>query len=155
MSARYGYAGKILRVNLTSERLSTEVLDETTLRRFVGGVGLGAKYLYEEVPSGVRWDDPENRLIVASGPLSGTRVGGSGAISISAKGCLTNGATSTQANGFMGAYMKFAGYDALVFSGAAKRWLYLYLHDGIAELRDAQQLVGKDTWETEDAIKAE
>ena len=55
----------------------------------------------------------------------------------------------------MGAYMKFAGYDAVVFQGIAKRWVYLYMHDGKAELRDAAHLVGKDTWETEDAIKAE
>ena len=82
-------------------------------------------------------------------------MGGSGTICICTKGCLTDGATSTQANGFMGAYMKFSGYDAIVLSGVAKRWLYLYLHDGTAELRDARHLLGKDTWETEDAIKAE
>ncbi len=155
MSAKqvYGYAGKVLRVDLSSERISEEVLDEATLRRWVGGVGLGAKYLYEEVPPGVEWDDAANRLIVSAGPFSGTRIGGSGTISISTKGCLTNGATSTQANGFMGAYMKFAGYDAIVFHGKANRWLYLYMHDGTAELKDAQHLAGKNTWETEDEIK--
>lgn len=151
----YGYAGKILRVDLTNESISEEVLDEAELRKWVGGVGFGAKYLYDEVPPGVQWNDPENRLIVASGPLGGTRMAGSGTISISTKGCLTNGATSTQANGFMGAFMKFSGYDAIIFQGSAKRWVYLYMHDGIAELRDAQYLVGKDTWETEDAIKKE
>ncbi len=150
-----GYAGKILKVDLTNEIITEETLDDATLRKWVGGVGFGAKYLYEEVPTTAQWDDPENRLIVASGPLGGTRAGGSGTISISAKGCLTNGATSTQANGFMGAYMKFAGYDAVVFHGIAKRWVYLYMHDGTAELRDAEQLLGKDTWETEDAVKAE
>ncbi len=150
-----GYAGKILRVDLTSERISEEVMDEATLRKYVGGVGFGAKYLYEEVPPDIQWNDPENRLIVASGPLGGTRVGGSGTISISTKGCLTNGATSSQANGFMGAYMKFSGYDAIIFQGVAKRWVYLYMHDDRAELRDAQYLLGKNTWETENAIKEE
>lgn len=150
-----GYAGKILRVDLTNERVSEEVLDDDALRKWVGGVGFGAKYLYEEVAPGTEWDDPENRLIVASGPLGGTSTGGSGTISISAKGPLTNGATSTQANGFMGAYMKFAGYDAIIFHGIARRWLYLYMHGGIAELRDAEHLVGTDTWDTEDAIKRE
>ena len=77
-----GYAGKILRVDLTSERITEEVLDEATLRKWVGGVGFGAKYLYEEVPPGVQWNDPANRIIVASGPLGGTMVGGSGTISI-------------------------------------------------------------------------
>jgi len=100
-----GYAGKILRVDLTNERLNEEALDEATLRSLFGGVGFGARYLYDEVPAGVAWDDPDNRLIVASGPLGGTRAGGSGTISFSTKGPLTNGATSTQANGFMGAFM--------------------------------------------------
>lgn len=150
-----GYAGKILRVDLTNERLTDEVLDDATLRKWVGGVGLGAKFLYEEVPPGVEWDDPENRLIVMTGPLGGTRVGGSGTISISTKGPLTNGAVSTQANGFMGAYMKFAGYDGIIVEGEANRWLYLYMHDGVAELREAEHLVGLDTWDLEDAVKAE
>ena len=116
---------------------------------------MGPKYLYDEVPPGVQWNDPENRIIIASGPLGGTMVGGSATISISTKGCLTNGATSTQANGFMGAFMKSSGYDAVIFEGIARRWVYLYIHDGTAELRDAQHLVGKNTWETEDVIKAE
>lgn len=61
----YGYAGKILRVDLTNEIITEEVLDEAELRKWVGGVGLGAKYLYDEVPPGVEWDDPENRMIVS------------------------------------------------------------------------------------------
>ncbi len=150
-----GYAGKVLHVDLSAEQLTEESLDEATLRRWVGGVGLGAKYLYEAVQPSTAWDDPENRLIIATGPLGGTRAGGSGTISICTKGPLTNGAVSTQANGFMGAYMKFSGYDAIVISGKARRWLYLYMHAGQAELRDASSLVGKDTWETEDAVKAE
>ncbi|MFC2001497.1 aldehyde ferredoxin oxidoreductase family protein [Chloroflexota bacterium] len=154
-NAIYGYAGKILRVDLTNEHISEEVLDEATLRKWVGGVGFGAKYLYDEVPASVQWNDPENRIIVASGPLGGTMIGGSANICIITKGCLTNGAASSQANGFMGAFMKSAGYDAIIFEGIAKRWVYLYLHDGTAELRDAQHLTGKNTWETEDAIKAE
>src|SRR3990172_2086386 len=150
-----GYAGKILRVDLTNERVSEETLDEATLRKWVGGAGFGAKYLYEEVPPGVEWSDPQNRLIFATGPLGGTRVAGSGTFSVSAKGPLTNGATATQANGYLGAYMKCSGYDGIVIQGAAKRWLYLHLHDGTAELRDASHLVGKDVFDTEDAIKKE
>jgi len=150
-----GYAGKILRVDLTNERITEEIWDEATLRKWVGGVGFGAKVLYEEVPPGVQWDDPANRLIVAGGPFGGTMMGGSATISFSAKGCLTHGATSTQANGRMGAFMKSSGADAVIFEGIAKRWLYLYIHDGTAELRDAAHLLGKDTWETEDKIKAE
>ncbi len=150
-----GFAGKILRVDLTNERLTVEVLTEEELKKWVGGTGIGAKYLYHEVAPGVQWNSPENRLIVASGPLGGTRIGGSGTISVVTKGPLTGGAVASQANGYMGAYMKFAGFDGVIFQGAAKNWVYLYMHDGKAELRDAQYLLGKNTWETENAIKAE
>jgi len=69
---RGGYAGKLLRVDLTSEKLSEERLDDATLRKYVGGAGFGIKYLYEEVPPGIECYDPENRLVFASGPLGGT-----------------------------------------------------------------------------------
>lgn len=150
-----GYAGKFLRVDLSTAQFTEERLDEQILRKYVGGTGIGAKYLYEEVPPGIQWSDPNNRLIIASGPLGGTRVGGTGAFSVVTKGCLTNGATSTQANGFFGAYLKFSGFDGIIFQGASDNLVYLYLHDGVAELRDATQLAGKDTWETEELIKKE
>jgi aldehyde:ferredoxin oxidoreductase len=150
-----GYTGRLLRVDLTEERVTGESLDEKTLKKYIGGVGLGAKLLYDEVPSGVEWHAPENRLIFAAGPLSGTKVAGSGTICVVSKGPLTNGAASTQANGYFGAYLKFSGFNAIIMQGAAKRWLYLYVHDGTAELRDASHLVGKDTWQNEDEIKSE
>jgi len=151
----YGYAGSILKVDLSNRSITEEELDEATLRHYLGGTGLGAKYLYENVPPGVEWNDPQNILVMASGPLSGTNAPGSGTFSVVTKGAITNGATSSQANGFLGAYMKLSGYDAVVVQGASDKWIYLYLHDGIAELRDAGQLLGKDTWETEDVIKRE
>lgn len=155
MAPLYGYAGKLLRVDLTKGRVSYGELDEETAREYLGGAGLGAKILYDEVSPEVKWDDPDNRLILASGPLGGTQVGGSGTFCVATKGALTEGATSTQANGFFGAYLKFAGFDAVIAQGASPRWVYLFIHDGIAELRDASALVGKDTWETDEIIKAE
>jgi len=131
------------------------VFDEPTLRKWVGGSGLGAKILYDEVASDVTWDDPENRLIVATGPLAGTKVNGSGTFSAVTVGPMTGGSTTTQANGFLGAYMKFSGYDGLILQGHADRWVYLYLHDGVAELRDAEHLLGLDTYEMHAAIAAE
>ncbi|MDO8672721.1 MAG: aldehyde ferredoxin oxidoreductase N-terminal domain-containing protein, partial [Dehalococcoidia bacterium] len=150
-----GYEGRILRVDLSTGKLWDESVDAATMRKFIGGTGLGAKILYEEVPPGVEWSDPENRLIVGSGPFGGTKVMGSGTISIVTKGPMTNGATSTQANGFLGAYMRFNGYDAIVFQGASDHLVYLYLDEGKAEIRDASHLADKDTWETQDAIAAE
>ena len=149
----YGYAGSILHVDLNDNSIMIEKPDETMLRQNLGGTGIGAKYLYESLSQKIEWDDPQNVLVFATGPLGGTTVPGSGTFSVVTKGALTNGATSSQANGFFGAYIKFSGFDAIVIKGVSSKWVYLYMHDGIAELIDAQELLGKDTWETEDAIK--
>ncbi len=151
----YGSTGKVLRVDMTQGKLWDEALDEATLRRYLGGTGLGAKYLMEEVAPKIDWSDPKNIFFLGSGILGGSRIPGCGTISITTKGALTNGATSSQANGNFGAYLKWCGYDAIVVQGASTTWKYLYLHEGGAELRDASKLVGKGSWETEDAIKAE
>ncbi|MDP2952239.1 MAG: aldehyde ferredoxin oxidoreductase N-terminal domain-containing protein, partial [Chloroflexota bacterium] len=150
-----GYAGTILRVDLTRGTIKPEPLSPEGLRDCLGGAGLGIKVLYDEVLPGTRWSDPENRLIVASGPLGGTAVPGSGTFSVATKGTLTNGATSTQANGFFGAYLRLSGFDAIVIQGQAPRLSYLFIEDGKAELRDASHLAGKDTWETTDALAME
>ena len=155
MSTLYGYAGKLLRVDLTSEQITEEIIDEETARKYIGGTGIGANYLYKEVPAGVEWSDEANRMIIATGPLGGTTVGGSGTISVVTKGALTNGAVASQTNGFFGAFLKFAGYDGIILQGRAKRWVYLYIHNGQAELRDASHLVGKDTYDTCDLVRAE
>ncbi len=151
----YGYAGQYLRVDLTTGEIVSQPFDEDTRRRCIGGTGLGAKLLYAEVSPGVAWDDPGNVFCLASGPLGATRVGGSGTFSVVTKGPLTGGATATQANGFLGAFLRLSGFDGIVLHGAGEEWRYLYVHDGVAELRNAEHLRGKDTWDTEDAIRAE
>ncbi|MEK7338967.1 MAG: aldehyde ferredoxin oxidoreductase N-terminal domain-containing protein, partial [candidate division NC10 bacterium] len=125
------------------------------MRTYVGGVGLGAKILYDEVPPEVGWDHPENRLVLATGPLAGLPVWGTGGLTVVTRGAGTDGGTSTQANGFFGAALKASGYDAIVVQGQAPRWVYLYVHDDQVELRDAAHLVGKDTWETQDILSRE
>jgi len=124
------------------------------MRKYVGGSGLGAKYLYENVPPGIKWSDPENIVFFGTGPLGGT-IGGTGAFSVVTKGPQTNGAVSTQANGFFGTFLLFSGFHGIVVQGAADDWVYLYIHDGIGELRDARHLVGKDTMETGELIGKE
>jgi len=117
---------------------------------------LGAKYLYDEVPPGIEFSDPRNRFMVFTGPLGGTSVPGSGGVTVCAKGALTGGAASTQAQGVFGAYLRLCGLMGLIVQGASDRWTYLLIdEDGNAELRDARHLVGKDTWETVDAITEE
>ena len=150
-----GYTNRILRVDLTTRSITSELIDELTLRKSIGGASLGIKFLYDEVAPGVEWNDPENRLFIGSGPLGGTRIEGSGAIAVVTKGALTNGVASSQANGFFGTYLKSSGFDAIIVQGASDRETYLHIHDGTAELKDAGHLVGKDTYSTESAIKEE
>ena len=102
-----GYAGKLLRVNLSTGKTWTQPWGEREMREYLGGVGLGAKILYDEVGPKVHWDHPDNRLIMATGPLAGLPVWGTGGLSVITRGALTNGATSTQANGFFGAALKY------------------------------------------------
>ncbi len=155
MSLAGGYTGKILRVDLSTGKITSDDPGEDTYRRFLGGNGLGSKYLYDEIRKDIEWSDPENLIMFMGGPLSGTRVSGSGTFSLVTKGPMTNMAGLSQANGFFGAFLKFAGFDGLIVKGKAAHWSYLYIHDGTAEIRDARHLAGKDTWETEDAVKQE
>jgi len=150
-----GYMGKMLRVDLTKERITEENLDEATLKKFVGGTGLGVKIMYDEVPAGIEWSDPRNRLVWTTGPLTGSKAPGSGTFAVSTKGPLTNLFVASHANGFFGARLKFAGFDGVIIQGTAKKWVYLYIHDGVAELRDAAHLLGKDTWDTEEMLQKE
>ena len=148
-----GYAGRFLEVNMSDGALTDRVLDEATLRGYLGGTGIGAKILYDEVPRNIEWSDPRNIVTIASGPLGGTAVGGSGTISVVTKGALTGGATSVQANGLFGAYMRFSGYDGVIVKGASEGWKYLVLRDGKAELRDASTILGLDTYEVTDRLR--
>src|SRR4030042_4019403 len=114
----YGYAGKILRGDLNNKgKVTSDVLDEAFLRKYIGGATLGIKLLYDDMSPSVQWSDPENPLFLGSGPLGGTRVGGSGAVAVVTKGALTNGVASTQANGFFGRFLRFAGFDGIIIPG--------------------------------------
>ena len=150
-----GYTGQLLRADLSHNKFSIDYPDEATLRKYIGGTGIGAKYLYDEVKPGVEWSDPDNILVLASGPLGGTSVKGSANFSVVTKGPMTNGAAATQANGYFGAFLRLSGFDGIIAKGVSRDWVYLYVHDGQAEFRDARYLLGKDTWETEDSIKKE
>jgi len=150
-----GYAGKLLRVNLSTGKIWTQPWGPDEMREHLGGVGLGAKILYEEVGPRVHWDHPDNRLVLATGPLAGLPVWGTGGLTVITRGALTDGATSTQANGFFGASLKYSGYDAIVVQGQAKKLSYLYINDDVVEIRDAAHLAGKDTWEMQQALEVE
>ena len=125
MDTTYGYMGKILRVDLSSKQITTESIDGEVMRKFLGGATLGIKYLCDEVNPDIKWSDPDNRIFFGGGPLSGTRVSGSGTTAVVTKGALTNGLTSTQANGNFLAFLRKSGFDAVIVQGAAPEWSYL------------------------------
>jgi aldehyde:ferredoxin oxidoreductase len=149
------YPMKIMRVDLGKGRIDVEEISNETARKYVGGTGLGAKYLYEEVPPGVEWSDPKNRMMWFTGPLAGTKIAGSGSFSVISKGPMTNMAGASQANGFLGAFLRFSGLHGLIIQGTAKKWTRLHIHDGTVDFLDANHLVGKDTRETEDTVRKE
>ncbi|MBN1319455.1 MAG: aldehyde ferredoxin oxidoreductase, partial [Thermoleophilia bacterium] len=149
------YTLKIIRVDLSTKKVTEESIDGETTAKYVGGTGLATKYLWEEVPAGVKWSDPENRITFFTGILAGTRVCGSGTFSVTTMGACTGMAGTAQANGFMGAFMRHSGVDGVIVQGVADKWTRLHIEDGTVKLLDAEHLVGKDTWETEDAVKEE
>ncbi len=149
-----GYFNKLLRVDLNTKKITEEKIEDDTLKTWVGGTGLGLKILYDEVPKGVDALDPENRIIFATGPLTGTATPGSGTYCLVSKSPLTNCVASAQANGFFGARLKKAGYDAIVIQGASDKPVYLWVHDGAAEIRDAEKFWGTTTTlECEEKVK--
>jgi aldehyde:ferredoxin oxidoreductase len=153
--AFYGYAGRMLRVDASEGKFSPEPLDPGFLAQYLGGAGVGAYYLYQEHPRKVEWSDPENRIIIANGPLSNTPVGGSGTMCVVAKGPMTNLAVSSQANGYWGGFLKSCEYDGMIIQGKASRWSYLLIRQDRVEMKDASHLVGKDTQETQESIQKE
>ena len=150
-----GYAGKVLRVDLTNDNLSVEELDEQFLRKYIGGAGFVAHYLLNEMAAGIDPLGPENKLVFAAGPVTGLAVPGGGRNCVGAKSPLTGGFAKSEVGGMWGAELKHAGFDAIVVDGRAERPVYLSISDGEASLRDARHLWGMKAKETEQAIRGE
>ena len=151
---RPGYAGKMLRIDLTRQRLSSEPTAKYA-DRFVGGRGINAWILFNELAPSVRPFDPENMLIFGVGPLAGTLSPFSSRVSVDTKNAYTGGFGSANCGGHFGAEMKYSGFDILVFTGHSEEPVYLWLNEGEAELRDAGCLWGKTTWDTERILREE
>ncbi len=149
--------GKLLRVDLTGERITEEPLPPNDiLRAYIGGTGLGVWLLMRELPEGVKKaTDQTNPLIFITGPLTGTIIPTAADLTIVTLNFDVGYAVATShTHGFVGALLKRAGYDGLIVTGAAARPVWLWIDDGRTELRDAATLWGKDTHETEDAVRA-
>lgn len=151
----YANWGKILRVNLTTKQIKTESFGEDIARKWLGSRGLGIYLLLKEMDPKADPLGPENKLIIAPGPLTGTSAPTGGRYNVITKSPLTGYITFSNSGGYFGAELKRAGYDALVIEGASDKPVYLYIEDDHVELRDASHLWGKIMSETEKAIKAE
>ncbi len=149
----HGYAGRILRVDLT-DGSNTEEPTTRYNESYVGGRGVNARILFDELNPSVKPLDPENMLLFGVGPLVGTLSPFCSRVSIDTKSLFTGGVGSANCGGHFGTEMKYAGYDNLVVTGRAENPVYLWLSDGEAELVDADGLWGKTTWETERAIRS-
>lgn len=151
----YGYAGRILHVNLTTSSLEVENPPESFYRKYMGGSAMGMYYILKQVRSAIDPLGPENLLTLMAGVPTGAPISGQSRVSANAVSPLTDGIGDAQCGGFFPAELKFAGFDGLVIAGRAAEPVYLWLHDGQAELRPAGHLMGKRTAEVEDLIRAE
>lgn len=150
-----GFMGKMLWVDLSRNKLEDEALDEGLGRQFIGGYGLGARILFSRQKAGVDPLGPNNILGLTTGMLTGTPSISASRYIMVGKSPLTGGWGDANSGGNVGPYLKFAGYDNIFFSGIAEKPVYLFTNNGKAELRDAAHLMGKDTFQTEDMLKAE
>ena len=150
-----GITGKILRVNLTDRRVSVDEPDELFYRRYLGGAGFVGYYLLNEMEPGTDALSPGNILIFALGPMTGAPVPGGARNCIGAKSPLTGGMAKSEVGGFFGFELKRAGYDSLIVEGRADSPVYLWLHGGEVEIRDASALWGMTVMDAQDALEAE
>jgi len=145
----YGWTGKFLRVNLTKSKITVEDLNPKIARDYIGGRGLGVKYLYDEIDPKIDALSPDNKLLFVTGPLTGTAAPCASRYMVVTKSPLTGVIAESSAGGAFAPAMKYAGYDMIIFEGKAKKPVYVWIDDDKVELRDAQHLWGKTTNETE------
>lgn len=156
MAGESGYAGKILRVDLSSGRISYfPTIDYAD--RFLGGRGIAAKLYWDEVSPNIRAFDAENRLIFMTGPLAGfTGLAGSRSQVCGKSPAITPESFSyASVGGSWGVELKFSGYDGIVIQGKSDKPVYLLIQDSIAEIKDASALWGKNSAETREVLKGE
>jgi len=150
-----GYMGKILHVDLTTGKIEEKKLTEELCRDYIGGYGFGVKYLYENMRPKTDALGPDNILGFMTGPLTGTPAPTGNRYTVFAKSPLTGGWGDANSGGDFGPHLKFAGFDGVIFTGQAKKPVYLLINEGKAELKPADSLWGRDTFDVDDSLKAE
>jgi aldehyde:ferredoxin oxidoreductase len=151
----HGWNGRILRVDLATGKVSKQPLDPGLAKDYLGARGLGTKFMSDEVDPAIDALAPENKLIFAPGPLTGTYAPSGGRYNVVTKGALTGAIAAANSGGVWGPELKFAGYDLLIIEGKAPRPVYLWIKDAAVEIRDAASIWGKTVPDTTDAIRAE
>ena len=152
MPIKGGYWGKILRVDLSKEKIKVETFDDSFARKYLGGVCLAARLIYDWVVPNTNPLGPANLLVFATGPFQATTIGGAGRWVACARSPLTGYWGESNAGAHAGPRLKKAGFDAIAISGRASKPVFLWIHDGEAELKSAMDYWGSDTFETTDAI---
>ena len=151
----FGYCNKVLRINLTDESYKIEDLPKEYIRDYIGGRGFNMKRLYDEVPPNIDPLGENNKIIIGVGPLSGTLFPGSARVNFSAKSPQTNGLGDSNAGGFFGAELKFAGFDQVIIEGKSKNMIYAFIHNGAVSFHSAKVIAGKDVFDTQRMILEE
>jgi aldehyde:ferredoxin oxidoreductase len=149
----YGYAGTILRLDLSNATVRKEPLPESLVENFIGGRGFVAKMLYDEIPAGIGPYDPENMLIIATGPLTGHFLPASGKTHFGTKSPATGGYADSNMGGHFGPQMKYAGYDVVVITGKAQHPSYVLISDDTVEIRSAAEYWGQGSITAEKYLK--
>jgi aldehyde:ferredoxin oxidoreductase len=151
----YGYHKKLLRVDLSNRKIEIETLDERDLRKYIGGLGVGLKILLEETGAKTKPFDPENILTAVTGPCSATGVPTSGRHHLVSRSPQTGLFGGANVGGSWAVGCKQAGFDGIAVKGKADAPVYIWVHGGKAEIRDASPIWGKDSYEAADWLKKE
>lgn len=155
MGIKYGYVGKIARVDLSKWKVVYEDIEEKIARNYIGGAGFGAYYLWKELKPKIDPLSPENKIIFSTGPFVGTPIPGTGNVFVQFKSPLTNGWGEARSGGYFGTKMKYAGIDAIIVEGRSEKPVYLLTENGEIEIKNAEQLWGKTVHETTDILREE
>lgn len=148
----FGWAGKLIRINLTNGTISKEALNIDDAKMYLGARGLGTKIMVDEVDPRVDALSPENKLIFMAGPLTGTLASSAGRYEVVAKAPLTGTIGASNSGGHFGPELKFAGYDGIIFEGKSEKPVYIYINDDEVEIRPAEHVWGKTVFETTDQL---
>ena len=151
----YGWTGNVLRLDLNEPLVTVETLDRKAAENFIGARGLGVKYLFGEIDPAINALDARNKLIFATGPLTGTGAPGSSRYMVVTKGPLTGAIAHSSAGGAFALAIKYAGYDMIILEGKSRRAVYVWIDGDNVEVRNAEHLWGKTSTETESAVIAE